>query len=460
MTCRFLTAVALAALCLSAHADEAARWQQVEAEARGDFPRLLAVVQAAPLHPQTRQARPLARQVEVLERAGRFAALGIDREQGRELVAAWYRRQGLNPSGTPMTTGATPAVRVTPAEPVAPAAALPLASLPPAGYRAGREFDPLQAVLLRWPFDWASLRDEYAVLVKTIVDSGAEARIWVDTARQRTAAERYLKGRNVSLQRVVWKVEKTDTVWLRDYGPSFIYGAGASDWGVVDFHYYNSRPADDDTPLVVAASEGKTVVDRQVADRVFTEGGNISTDGHGAVLFSTRTYTKNPGVAPAVIDERIGSALSAPVRTVLLDPSLDATGHVDMFSKIVDARTVLVAQYDADETDHAVLETNAGRLAAADNGSGQRWNVVRIRQPDVYYEGLVNPVIRTYTNSLIVNDRVIVPVYGIPDDAAALALYQSLFPNRTIVPLNANGIIGSAGAWHCVTMEFPVPGRP
>lgn len=205
---------------------------------------------------------------------------------------------------------------------------------------------------------------------------------------------------------------------------------------------------------------GKPVVDRQVVDTVFTEGGNINTDGLGTVLYLARTYSKNRGVPKATIDMRIRKALNAPNGIVLQDPSLDATGHVDMFSKIVATDTVLVAQYDAHEVDHAVLEANAALLASRTNGAGQPWKVLRIRQPDVYYEGLVNPVIRTYTNGLVVNSSVIVPVYGIADDAAALALYQAIYPNKTIVALNATAIIASAGAWHCVTMEFVQPGTP
>ena len=104
-----------------------------------------------------------------------------------------------------------------------------------------------------------------------------------------------------------------------------------------------------------------------------------------------------------------------------------------------------------------MLEANAAQLAASSNGAGQPLNVVRIRQPDVYFEDVVYPVVRTYTNSVIVNDHVIVPVYGIADDAQALAVYAALFPGKTIVPLDATQIIGSGGGWHCVTMEFGVP---
>jgi agmatine deiminase len=293
--------------------------------------------------------------------------------------------------------------------------------------------------------------------VQNIVEAGAEARVWVDNERQRRAAQRYLRERGVPLAGVKWIVEDTDSVWMRDYGPSHLY-SGDGDWGVVDFHYYDSRPQDDDTPLVVAAAEGKLVVNRQQgADRVYTEGGNIATDGLGAVIYSERTYSRNPGVPRAQIDARISSALNSPVRLVLQDPTLDGTGHVDMFSKLVNTTTVLVGQYDADEVDHARLEANAALLAASTNGAGQPLTVLRIRQPDVYFESIVFPVVRTYTNAIIVNDRVIVPVYGIADDAGALAVFASAFPGKTIVPLDANDIIASAGAWHCVVMEFPAP---
>jgi agmatine/peptidylarginine deiminase len=66
-------------------------------------------------------------------------------------------------------------------------------------------------------------------------------------------------------------------------------------------------------------------------------------------------------------------------------------------------------------------------------------------------------VIRTYTNSLIVNNVVLLPVYNIPEDDEAIAIYESVLPGKEIYPLDARNIIPSGGAWHCVTMELPSP---
>jgi hypothetical protein len=66
--------------------------------------------------------------------------------------------------------------------------------------------------------------------------------------------------------------DKTDSVWI-DYGPQFLYALEGETWGVADFHYYSNRPADDNTPMVVASDAGVPRVNRQTGRVVYTEGG-------------------------------------------------------------------------------------------------------------------------------------------------------------------------------------------
>jgi agmatine deiminase len=262
------------------------------------------------------------------------------------------------------------------------------------------------------------------------------------------------------MDHVRWVIETTDSVWLRDYGPQFIYEIGGNRWGIVDFHYINGRPNDDDTPEFIADVLGVPLVDRQNSNVVYTEGGNLNHDGLGCVIYSQRTYNNNLGVDPEVIDQRIMSAFQATTNIVPEDPTLDMTGHVDMFQKIIGEDSVLVAQYDPDEVDYQILEDCATLYRNSTNGAGEPWNVVRIRQPDVYYIFFVYPVVRTYTNSLIVNNVVLLCTFGIDDDQDAIDVYEQVFPNKTILPIEASDIIRFGGAWHCVTMEYPSPNNP
>jgi len=326
-------------------------------------------------------------------------------------------------------------------------------------YEAKAEYQELEAVLMRWPFEQGFLRDEWAAMVDGMSRADVTVWMWVDESIQAWRAERYLRRSGVPTEHISWIVEPTNSIWMRDYAPQFIYDLQSDEWGVVDFHYYDGRPDDDDTPIFVSELHDVPLIDRQTTEVVYTEGGNIAHDGLGTVIYSERTYDRNPETDPNIIDERIVTAFQAPAKMVLKDPSLDATGHVDMFMKIVDEDTVLVGQYDSDEIDHGVLEYNAQLFADTTNGIGDPWNVIRIRQPDVYFDSFVFPIVRTYTNSLLVNNVVLLPVYGIPDDTDAVSTYKRAFPDREIVPINAESIIRYAGAWHCVTMEFPGPGE-
>ena len=236
-----------------------------------------------------------------------------------------------------------------------------------------------------------------------------------------------------------------------------MYDLSSDAWGLVDFHYYDQRPRDDDTPQFIADRLGVPLIDRQTDQVVYTEGGNLNHDGLGCVVYSQRTYRNNPDVAETVLDERILSSFQAHKAIVPQAPILDGTGHVDMFMKIVSPDTVLVGEYQPGRIGYHVLEDCAALFESTTNGADEPWNVVRIPQPAVYYEHFIWPVVRTYTNSLIVNNIVLLPVYNIPEDDEAIAIYESVLPGKEIYPLDARDIIGSGGAWHCVTMEFPSP---
>ncbi|MDA9329062.1 agmatine deiminase family protein, partial [Flavobacteriales bacterium] len=61
----------------------------------------------------------------------------------------------------------------------------------------------------------------------------------------------------------------------------------------------------------------------------------------------------------------------------------------------------------------------------------------------------------TYTNFLITNNKVLVPVYNKPEDAFAIKQFKSCFNTREVVPINCEALISQGGSLHCVTMQIP-----
>jgi agmatine deiminase len=58
-------------------------------------------------------------------------------------------------------------------------------------------------------------------------------------------------------------------------------------------------------------------------------------------------------------------------------------------------------------------------------------------------------------NFYIGNAAVIVPQYGAPNDAAAVAAIGALFPGRVAIGLRADHILTGGGSFHCISQQVP-----
>ena len=61
----------------------------------------------------------------------------------------------------------------------------------------------------------------------------------------------------------------------------------------------------------------------------------------------------------------------------------------------------------------------------------------------------------TYVNYLILNSKVLVPVYGVPEDEAALNAIQGAHPDYEVVGINCLALVKQHGSLHCITMNYP-----
>ena len=50
---------------------------------------------------------------------------------------------------------------------------------------------------------------------------------------------------------------------------------------------------------------------------------------------------------------------------------------------------------------------------------------------------------------------VVVPLYGAPNDAAAVTAIQALFPTRKVVGFRADHILTGGGSFHCISQQVP-----
>lgn len=336
-------------------------------------------------------------------------------------------------------------VRPLPPPPSMPAVASVVAS--PA------EYEPARGVLFRYnSASFATVVRDCVVALTADPAHDEIAYVVVSSAAQQTSAANAFSAAGADMSKVQFILQPSDSVWLRDYGPHFVWQGGAL--AIVDSHYYPTRPNDNFVPTLI----GDDVFGMPTYDMgLYYSGGNFQPGPNRSGFCTALVNVDNPagaGFDAASISELYAKYQGIDVLHVLpqLPTTVDGTGHIDMWMYLLDADDVVISQFQAGSNATAISITN--NAVPFMQGLGftvhrtPAWNV-----GTTHY---------TYANAFRVNDRIFIPSYGqgdanyLDEDAAAVAAYQAaLGPGVQVVPINCYSIIPASGAIHCIVMQVP-----
>lgn len=298
-----------------------------------------------------------------------------------------------------------------------------------------------------WENDLAPAQAEVAAFAAAVhADSKGEL-VWLVAADEAAASE---ARRLAPFAKVI--VEPFGDIWLRDTA-AIVLGSGA-DRRAVDFDFNGwggkyDLPGDD-TIGQRLATEASMPCTR--SDWIL-EGGAIDGDGSGTFLTTEQCLlnpNRNPDLDKNGIEERLRRDLGGS-RIVWLGEGLvnDHTdGHVDNLARFVGPNRVAVQEATLDDPNAAAFADAAEALLDAD------FEVVAIPSPGlVQLDGEIIPA--SYMNFYIGNAVVVVPLYGAPNDQAAVDAIQALFPGRVAIGLRADHILTGGGSFHCISQQVP-----
>jgi agmatine deiminase len=314
------------------------------------------------------------------------------------------------------------------------------------------EFDSVAGIIFAW--------EAYSTLLTELIKEVAEedtAWVVVDNTSEENSVSNTLSNAEVNMDRVVFQVIPTNSVWIRDYGPWWIIEPENSR-AIIDLVYNRPRPLDDAYPESAAEYYGINYYGLGLIEA----GGNMLLDGQGSVIVSNVIFDGSQGFDPNLTQDQLEQYFLDyfGVHKVIVTPHLinDGTGHIDMFVKLINDTTVIVGEYENQSAgfsgNYDICNQVATQLANETNGAGRPFNIVRMPMPP-YNNGITY----TYINSLIVNNKVLVPIYGFStefaNDDSVLALYETLMPGVEAVGFDCNQIIPANGAIHCIAMKVP-----
>jgi agmatine deiminase len=331
------------------------------------------------------------------------------------------------------------------------------------GYRMPAEWEPHAATWLSWPHN----RDTWPGRFEPIPDvwrQFVEALAPHETVHVLASGEALKQANTMvgAIENVILHDVPTNDAWIRDHGPTFLVARDDAEPALVDWEYnawggkYPPFDADNAVPGRIAEITSRRVF----RPGIVMEGGAIDTNGEGLFLAARSCLTdpnRNPGADTDAIERYLANYLGAK-RTIWIDGSMagdDTDGHVDQLARFVGPSTVVVPlEEDPNDENFASLAATAAQLGNETDLHGRPLRVVELPMPAAVYFGDTRAP-ACYANFYIANNVVLVPQYGDPADAKALAILAGLFPDRRAVGLPARDLVWGLGTLHCGSQQEP-----
>ncbi len=318
---------------------------------------------------------------------------------------------------------------------------------PPANpVRAQAEYEANDGLLVRWGSQNALLTQ--MAVAATTLDSTARMYVVVTGTTQQASATTTMQGAGVDMSRVEFITQACTSgcsVWMRDYGPRFIDNRGARE--SIDHVYNRPRPVDNAFPEVWSALRAEPQYDIPLIHG----GGNFHLFSNRRAFMTQLIVNENSGVSAQQVRDYYRDYQGLDVELVPAFPSsFDSTQHIDMWVFPVDDNEIIVSDYpDAgDEIPDGIADSFAAARAA------EGYTVYRTPG---WSSGFGTGTHFTYANSIVLNSIVMVCTFSgqAQRNEEARATFATAFQDKRIVPIDCSGIIGLAGAIHCIVMHVP-----
>ena len=269
----------------------------------------------------------------------------------------------------------------------------------------------------------------------------------------------------IDLLKIIFFHANNVDVWIRDYGPIFVKNDGEKAWVKFDYDGYGGKFPELLPDNNVFLKLKDSINFKMLESSLSLEGGAIDSNGKGTLLTTEECLLehRNQGKTKEENEKILGEFLGAKniiwLKKGLVNDHTD--GHIDEVARFVSPSKIVCAYEDdiADEN-YERLKENYKILVNALDQDGNKFEVIKLPMPHMRYDAGENdfngkkaPV--SYTNFYIGNKIVLVSIFNDPNDAKAMEIIKSCFPDREVVGIDSSDLIYGGGAIHCITQQEP-----
>lgn len=335
----------------------------------------------------------------------------------------------------------------TPIEPVDPLANYE--TIDTFSMRMPAEFEPASMVKMCYPINmplsvYKSIAETNKILLLVNPDNSNKSRI--------TKARSELVGGGVNVDNVTFidmPIDSDYAYWVRDFSPFYVFKE--KQLTITDFTYNRPRYEQNAVPSALAE-----YFDIPYNKMYLTHtGGNLMQDGRGTAFSDDLVIQENSYNRSKVITQ-MQRYTGTDNYVITIDPQGDYIAHIDCWGKIVAPDKIIVARLPETNSRYQYYEQVANQLANTKCVYGYNYRIYRVDEKG-------GNVIAPYTNSLIANNHVYLPLGSdATDNQNAIKVYQEALPGYEVIGLkgfSSNDAYGrqflNTDALHCRTHEVP-----
>ena len=335
--------------------------------------------------------------------------------------------------------------------------------------RVVAEWEPALGTMIRWPLGIPS---------NLVVELASDDILYVlvETNNQQNQATSNFNNWGVNSDNVVFINTNTYSHWTRDHGPQFVIGDEY--WKVVNQRFdgypeesgcqenivvsnnnqIDGRPLpsesrgweeDDDTNIDFANQMNWDIQDLPL----YWTGGNFMTDGYG-MGFSTELMVNENNISINEFQQIVRDELYLSNYHIFNNPNVSSIQHIDCLAKLVNPETIIIKQVSEFSPEFQCIEDFADSFYQLNTFYNRPFKIYRLLCPEINGGWWEINAVAAYTNSLILNNKVLVPQYGISEDMQALEVYRQAMPGYDVIGFDealGNPWYGE-DALHCRTM--------
>jgi len=293
---------------------------------------------------------------------------------------------------------------------------------------------------------------------------------------QRDHVAHLLQYHRIGLDNVHFHLIPTNDVWARDNGPIFVLNDQGevviTDWVFNGWGERFPYDLDDKVPSEIGVQLGMQVFKAPMV----LEAGAVEVNGAGTLLATKSSIIdpyRNPGMSQEEVEKVLSQYLGVHHFIWLTGAGRgecdlwgdETDSHIDIVARFTNESTVLYNRTsNLSDPRYRMLEQSHQELAAARIESGIPLTLVPLPLPEVYQTSKMTDWRRSslcdaaYSNYLIANKVVLVPVYGHANDETAMKIIAEQFPDREVIGIEVVALIEHGGAIGCVTQPQPLSG--